>query len=162
EAWQRAGLSDGWRAVDVGAGPGWASFDLADAVGPGGQVLAVERSARFVAALEAERDRRGPAQRRSLQGDLMELEVAGGHDMAWCRWVASFVSSVPRLVTLVRGALRPGGVAVFHEYVDYGSWRVAPPRPAMAAFVTEVMASWRDAGGEPDVAPRLIGELHAQ
>lgn len=59
----------------------------------------------------------------------------------------------------VAGALRPGGVAVFHEYADYASWRLAPPRPANAEFVREVMADWRASGGEPDVAPALVGVL---
>src|SRR5206468_212427 len=53
----------------------------------------------------------------------------------------------------------PGGVAVFHEYADYAAWRLCPPLPALAEFVREVVASWRDAGGEPDVAPALIGHL---
>lgn len=91
--------------------------------------------------------------------DLMESAPPGGHDMAWCRWVASFVTSVPTLVRWVHGALRPGGTAVFHEYADYGSWRFAPPRPRLAEFVAAVMESWRAAGGEPDVAPALVGEL---
>jgi hypothetical protein len=56
-------------------------------------------------------------------------------------------------------ALKPGGVAVFHEYADYASWRLAPPRLRHVDFVREVMANWRAAGGEPDIAPALAGLL---
>jgi len=159
--WKRAGVRVGWRVVDVGAGPGYASLDLAEIVGPAGEVLAVERSARFLEVLQAESRRRGLSQVHVLQGDLMDTRAPSGYDLAWCRWVASFTSSVPRLVAWIRDALRPEGRAVFHEYVDYASWRFAPPRPPLAEFVAEVMASWRASGGEPDVAPALIGALRA-
>jgi len=32
-AWRRAGIRPGWRVVDVGAGPGYATWDLAELVG---------------------------------------------------------------------------------------------------------------------------------
>jgi SAM-dependent methyltransferase len=161
-AWRRAGIGPGLRVVDVGSGPGYASLDLAELVGPLGEVLAVERSRRFVDVLQRESRRRGLAQVTVQEGDLMEIPPPSGFDLTWCRWVASFTSSVPRLACWIRDALRPGGVAVFHEYVDYGSWRFAPPRPTLQEFVAEVMASWRASGGEPDVAPVLIEALRSE
>jgi hypothetical protein len=56
-------------------------------------------------------------------------------------------------------SLKPGGVAIFHEYIDYASWRMAPPRPMVEDFVRQVMASWRATGGEPDVVPALVSFL---
>jgi hypothetical protein len=38
-------------------------------------------------------------------------------------------------------------------------WAPTTPRPRLADFVTQVMASWRAEGGEPDVAPALIEAL---
>lgn len=159
EAWRRVGLSPGWRVVDVGAGPGYAALDLAEIVGSGGAVLAVERSARFVETLRRERGARALKQLKLLEADLMESTPPGGFDLAWCRWVASFAASVPTLVQWIRNALKPGGIVVFHEYVDYGSWQFLPARPRLREFVREVMASWRASGGEPDVAPRLVEAL---
>jgi ubiquinone/menaquinone biosynthesis C-methylase UbiE len=160
EAWRRAGLQTGDRAIDVGAGPGWATWDLAEAVGPTGEVLAVERSERFVSVLKQETAHRGLRNVAIRAADLMDLSSAPHtYDLAWCRWVASFTSSVPQLVRWVREALRPGGVGVFHEYLDYASWRFAPPRPHLQEFVSEVMASWRASGGEPDAAPSLVAAL---
>jgi SAM-dependent methyltransferase len=60
--------------------------------------------------------------------------------------------SPEKLINAIAGALRPGGVAIFHEYIDYRTWRLAPRRPAVESFVKEVMESWRATGGEPDVA----------
>ena len=36
DAWRRAGIGVGHRIVDVGAGPGYATLDLAEIVGRGG------------------------------------------------------------------------------------------------------------------------------
>jgi hypothetical protein len=80
-------------------------------------------------------------------------------DAAWCRWVACFVTSPLTLVSKIAASLKPGGVAIFHEYIDYATWRMAPPRPAVEDFVRQVMASWRATGGEPDVVPALVSFL---
>jgi len=43
DCWQRAGITVGKRVLDVGAGPGYAAIDLAEIVGPKGEVVALER-----------------------------------------------------------------------------------------------------------------------
>src|SRR5918996_3890457 len=52
DCWQRAGITVGKRVLDVGAGPGYAATDLAEIVGPTGEVVALERSQNFIRALE--------------------------------------------------------------------------------------------------------------
>jgi SAM-dependent methyltransferase len=157
-AWDRAGLRDGMRIVDVGAGPGYVTLDLAARVGARGEVVAVERSARFVAHGSAQCRARGLAQARYVEGDVMQPLPAKEMDASWCRWVGSFVASPETLVANVAAALKPGGVALFHEYADYRSWRASPPWPQLEEFVGHVMGSWRDSGSEPDVA-RLLPSL---
>src|SRR5260370_4233681 len=51
DCWKRAGITAGKRVLDVGAGPGYAAIDLANIVGPTGEVVALERSRNFVNAL---------------------------------------------------------------------------------------------------------------
>jgi protein-L-isoaspartate O-methyltransferase len=162
DAWRRAGITRGSRVIDVGAGPGYATADLSEIVGSGGEVVAVERSARFVQAARDRCARRGLPNLRISEMDLMQGAIdAVGADAAWCRWVACFVSSPATLVGAIALSLRPGGVAVFHEYADYASWRLLPARRSFDTFVAEVMASWRDTGGEPDIALTLPSLLHA-
>lgn len=155
--WQRVGITVGSKVLDVGAGPGYASIDLAEIVGPQGAVVAVERSARFVQAGKQASTARGFTNVHFHELDLMADPLpAEGFDACWCRWVASFVSSPRTLIKKLSAALRVGGVALFHEYIDYGSWRYAPSRPLVEEFAQHVMASWREAGGEPDIAPALL------
>src|SRR5690349_24966722 len=52
DCWQRAGITVGKRVLDVGAGPGYAAVDLAEIVGPEGEVVALERSRNFTKASE--------------------------------------------------------------------------------------------------------------
>ncbi len=162
ECWQRVGITHGWRVIDVGAGPGYAAADLAEIVGPTGAVLAIERSARFLEAARERCERRGLGNVEFREADLMEHSLGRiGFDAAWCRWVASFVSSPKKLIENIAGALRPGGLAIFHEYSDYETFRFMPIRPALEMFCVEVMESWRASGGEPNVArflPQLLAD----
>ncbi len=160
DCWYRAGISIGSRVTDVGAGPGYATVDLAEIVGPTGEVIAVERSARFLRAAAALCERHGLSNVRLHELDLMRDPLpVERQDAVWCRWVASFVSSPETLVEKIVAALRPGGIAVFQEYVAYATWRLAPRRSAVEEFVQQIMDSWRASGGEPDVAPSLLQHL---
>lgn len=155
-AWQRAGLTTGSRVLDVGAGPGFATLDLAEIVGSAGRVSAVERSARFAASARERCHRAGCENVTVTEADLMADPLPGADfDLAWCRWVASFVSSPATLVQKIAQALRPGGRVVFHEYLDYATWRYVPELPRVSEFVQHVMTSWRASGGEPDIAGEL-------
>ena len=151
-AWARAGIAAGQTVVDVGAGPGWASADLSSIVGPEGRVMALERSESFLDALRARRPANVEVRAHDVSGEPFGDGIA---DAAWCRWVLSFVEAPERTVAHIARALKPGGVAVFHEYADYGAWQMMPPEPDLDRVRGLVMQSWRDAGGEPDVALRL-------
>ena len=158
-AWRRAGLHEGERVLDVGAGPGYATVDLAEVVGRSGHVVAVERSPRFAAVLRARCEERRLPNVELFESDLMAAPPLGGFDMAWCRWVASFVPSRETLARWLAAAVRPGGRVVFHEYAAYETWRYLPRRPELARFVDEVMASWRADGGEPNAAAPFVEAL---
>ena len=162
ECWHRVGITHGWRVIDVGAGPGYATADLAEIVGPTGAVLGIERSRRFLEAARERCARRGLTNVELREADLMEVSLGQiGYDASWCRWVTNFVSSPRKLVENIAGALRPGGIAIFHEYSDYLTFRFMPVRPALEKFELEVSASWLASGGDPNVArhlPELLTE----
>lgn len=155
ECWQRAGIAEGQHVVDLGSGPGHASFDLAEIVGPSGRVTAIERSRRFIEAGVREAARRGLDITFVEQDLVTDRLPEGPFDAAWCRWVCSFISSPASLVSKIAHVLRPNGTAVFHEYVDYASWRFSPRLPLVEGYIRHVMESWRADGGEPDIAASL-------
>lgn len=156
DAFRRAGIGPGDRVVDVGAGPGFATTDLARIVGPDGQVLALERSRRFVELLESRARELGLTNIEARERDVTDEGFGEGFaDACWCRWLLSFVTDPRRTIGHIAAALKPGGRAVFHEYGDYGAWRTLPPDPDLERFRTLVTQSWRDAGGEPDIGLEL-------
>jgi SAM-dependent methyltransferase len=163
DAFRRARIGPGATVVDIGAGPGFAATDLAEIVGPSGKVLAVERSRRFLDVIDGRARRLGLGNIETLERDVSDYGFGESFaDASWCRWLLSFVSDPRRTVGHIAAALKPGGRAVFHEYADYGDWRMLPPDRDVEHFRTLVMKSWRDAGGEPDVALALPGWLAEQ
>jgi len=157
DAWMRAGMTSGSKVIDFGSGPGYASFDAAQIVGPAGEIVGVERSARFLSFARRQLEHHETPQVRFLECDLNEEAIElSGFDLAWCRWVASFIASPRALTQRIADSLRSGGKAVFHEYQSYATWRSIPASGVIEEFVSEVMSSWRDSGGEPDIAPSLI------
>lgn len=163
DAWLRAGIGPGQTAIDIGCGPGYASVDLADIVGPSGRVLAIDRSRRFLDALEQTRARRGLVQIETLELDLDEGQLPDvAADAAWSRWVFAFMREPRRLLERVAKRLKPGGCIVLHEYFDYRTWRVAPRSALFEEMVSVIIDAWRESGGEPDIGldlPRWLVEL---
>lgn len=156
DAFRRGGVRPGATVVDVGAGPGFASTDMAEVVGSSGRVVALERSRRFLDALADRARRLGLENIEAREQDVAQSGFGGAFaDVSWCRWLLSFVADPRRTVSHIAAALKPGGRAIFHEYADYGSWRTLPPDADLDRFRTLVMQSWRDAGGEPDIALEL-------
>jgi SAM-dependent methyltransferase len=152
DCWQKAGITIGSRVLDVGAGPGYAAADLAEIVGPTGKVFAAERSANFVRALEERRRARSLDNIDVHELDLMNDDLPEGpYDFSWCRWVASFVTDPALLIRKLAGVMRPGSVAIFHEYAHYLTWRFVPRLPNQERFAQEVKASWAATGGKADI-----------
>lgn len=153
-----ARFGPGQTILDVGAGPGFATADLAEIVGPSGKVVALERSPNFVAALQG----RALPNVEVRSTDIVERDF--GHafaDGAWTRWVLAFLPDPAIAVANIARALKPGGVAVFHEYIDYEAWRLIPQTAEHERYRGLVVKSWRDSGGEPDAALALPDHLAA-
>lgn len=49
--WEKTRIQPGMSVLDVGCGPGHATMDLAEIVGPTGQVIAIDESAGFLKQL---------------------------------------------------------------------------------------------------------------
>jgi len=160
KAWQKAGITEGSNVFDVGAGPGYATADIADIVGERGSVVAIERSSNFIEHLK----NKVAADRNNIKIynlDLMDDPIPESNfDFVWCRWVACFVNSPKKLVKKLADSLKPGGKLIFHEYIHYESWKLLPPNPQQKKFVDIVMKTWRENGGEPNIAAELPQMLH--
>ena len=160
--WRQGGITTGQSVLDVGAGPGYATLDLAEIVGRTGKVIAIERSHRFLGALQVFAAARGLSNIETVEADLLEYDWPEAiADRAWVRWVLAFVNDPAKIVRGIARALKPGGKLLIHEYYDYASWHLAPRSQTFEAYVAKIIAKWRASGGEPDVGlalPRLLPE----
>ena len=156
DLWRQGGITTGQTVLDVGSGPGYAALDLAEIVGPEGKVIAIERSARFLGALNSFSAARGVANIETVEADLLDYEWPQAiADSAWCRWVLAFIDDPAKVMRGVARALKPGGTLVIQEYYDYASWRLAPRSDLFEAYVGKIIAKWRSSGGDSDVGLAL-------
>ena len=154
--WRRAGIKPGMTVLDIGSGPGHASFDLAQLVGPTGKVIAVDQSALFLDAVNEGAKLRGLTNIETIKSDLGKLTLPDNSvDMIWSRWVLSFLPNPQDLLKRLKSALKPGGTFIAHEYGHYETFGFYPADPVQDRFVEAVKKSWRAFGGEPNIAKQL-------
>lgn len=158
--WRFAKVVPGSRVLDVGAGPGAASFDLAALATSAGRVLAIDGSESFVSYVRNEGKARKLTQLDARVCDVQSLErlegvSSGSFDVAYARWVLCFTPRPEDVVRGVASLLSPGGRFCVHDYFDYETMTPAPRRESHANMVRATARSWRDNGGDPDVAGKL-------
>ena len=80
DCWQKAGITTGKRILDLGAGPGYAALDLAEIVGPSGEVVALEAFRTNLLPRSASPLRRTrPEQCQDYELDLMTGDLPKGN-----------------------------------------------------------------------------------
>jgi len=121
---EAAGVAPGMRVLDVGSGAGDVAILAADLVGPSGQVVGVDRSAR---ALKTARSRAEALKLRVsfLEGELTDLEFDEPFDAVLGRYVLMFQPDPAATLRALVKHLRPDGIVVFHE-IDWDGARSNP------------------------------------
>lgn len=161
-AWERANFRRGATLLDIGCGPGYVTFDLADLVGSDGQVIGVDISQRFVAHVNAEAARRGMRHVTARVEDLASLsQPAASIDGAFARWVMCFLPDPGLVIQHVARALRPGAALAILDYSHYEGFRFGPASHAAERVFRAVADSFRAHGGNPDVGMMLPGHMRA-
>jgi len=115
--------------ADLGAGEGAFTMALADLLGPGAHITAVDRDAGALRRLAAEMGRRFPATKvDTLAADFRRPLALSGLDGAVMANSLHFLNDKSAVLAGVKSMLRPGGHLIV---VEYGSDRGNPwvPHP---------------------------------
>jgi SAM-dependent methyltransferase len=99
----------GERALDVGCGFGDTARQLADLVGPDGNVLGVDASARFIETAQGEAAQAGVRNVRFAVADVEAGPFEESFDLAYSRMGTMFFANPVAALRNVRQALVPGG-----------------------------------------------------
>jgi ubiquinone/menaquinone biosynthesis C-methylase UbiE len=146
-AWIEAlGVKAGDRVLDVGCGPGYVSLILAERVGAGGLVLAVDRSRDALAHLARLQEQRKVSQIRRLAADVGTLE--GGELHAGSALISMVLHHADDPAGLLRNVYRllpPRARAVVAEFHPQGPCEQGAPREFRLA--PEQVQAWCEAAG---------------
>ena len=105
-----AGIASGSRVLDIAAGAGEQTLEIAQRVGAGGQVLATDISPRILALAQDKLRAAGFAQASTRVADAQALGLSGaGFDAAVSRLGLMFCTAPLAALREAHAALRPGG-----------------------------------------------------
>lgn len=161
--WERANVRPGCTVLDLGCGPGYATLDLSQIVGPTGRVIGIDESAAFLKQLNDQAQARRFSNIERVLGDVQELDSAlpghgGSIDVAYARWVFCFLSNPEAVVRGLARLVKPGGRVAVQDYFNYErGLTLAPRREAFTKVIHAVAASWRARGGDTDIMAKLPG-----
>ncbi len=108
---ERLSIPRGARVLDLAAGTGTLTLPLAEAVGPEGEVVSVDRSEGMQAEACRKARERGLGNIRFVCGDMLvaaESMPPESFDFATCGWAIGYVNP-SRLLKRMARTLRPGG-----------------------------------------------------
>lgn len=155
----RAGIGPGMRVLDFGAGAGDVAILASELVGPGGEVVAIERSADAVAHARARLEKRGIGNIRVVHGDETTIPQAMGEkpfDALVGRLVLVHQKDpVDAFVNLAR-FVRPGGIVAFHEIDPDGQHWAVPALPLLARVLYLITETFKRNGGAPNISAKMV------
>lgn len=155
--WLQMGLGQGKRVLDLGCGPGFATFDLGAIVGREGSVYGIDKSPEFIEYARHQGHVRGFENLEFVEGDFSEMTLEdNSFDAAYCRWALCWMDEPQPVVQSVADALKPGGLFGAQEYVHWGSFSVYPEKPEVRKVIEACRTSWKLMDGQIDMGPRLI------
>jgi SAM-dependent methyltransferase len=161
----RAAVESGGTWADVGAGEGAFTLALADLLGPGGRIVAIDRDPRALRSNEdAIRSRFPDVDYTALTADLTgPLDLPGLDGLV----AANSLHYVPRerqvaVIRALAGHLRPGGRFVVVEYdSDRGNTWVPHPFSAASWERLAVAAGLADTRRIGRIPSRFLGAIYA-
>ena len=157
-SWKKAGISPGSVVLDLGSGPGHATFDLAQLVTHHGKIIAFDESESFMSFVSSEAARRNMSQIETKMGDVHSLTDSFSKptfDYIYCRWVLCWLKNPEKAIQGMFHVLKPGGKVIIHDYFNWKNMTIAPRSKYLDKVVEKTIETFNERGGDIDIAARL-------
>lgn len=151
----RAGLD----VLDVGAGPGSITTDLAELVAPG-RVVGIDRSAEVVEHAAELALHRGLENLSFATGDVYDLKYDdGSFDVVHAHQVLHHLNRPVAALREMRRVVKDGGLVAVRD-ADFHAMSWYPQSPALDEWMELYQRIARGNGAEPDAGRRLLSWAH--
>ncbi len=151
----KLGIKEGWKVLDVGSGPGFAAFDLRQRVGSTGAITALEPSEMYLDYFRGECFKNNWNNMHAVLGTVEDSEFLDNqYDMIFARWVIAFVPDPGLFLEKLTRTLKPGGVLAIMDYA-YEGLLLYPNGGAFDKMAETVRSYWRHGGGDPYIGAKL-------
>ena len=151
-----AGISPGNRVLDVGSGIGDVSLLLSEIVGPGGEVVGVERDPKSVARAKAKVEAASLKNISFRESDIAGVNSAGTFDAIVGRFILMYLPDPAKTLRSLAKRLRPGGVMAFLE----PSWAAAHGLSAHLQLysdcATAIVDTFKACGVNPEMGTAML------
>lgn len=158
---RECGIRAGMRVLDIGCGAGDVALLLAEAVGPTGAVVALDREVRAI----------DTARRRAAHAGQTNIECAVGSeeslahyprfDAALGRYVLIHQPEPVTLIRKVSDAVKPGGVVAFQEPAHYLGTQILPAVDLWSHMFDSIVDLEKAAFKQPQAAGQLLRYFEA-
>lgn len=158
--WDRMGIEPGSKVLDLGCGPGFCTLELAERVGPDGELAAVDLSERFLEVLRARLEKHRIRNVRTLLLDVAREPLPdGGFDYVFARWLHQYVDNLDDVVGRTVGCLKPGGKVGYLEVYNYRGVSFAPESEVFNLVTDRLMQFYADNGRNVNAGGHLPAAL---
>jgi SAM-dependent methyltransferase len=128
---ERAGIAEGMRVLDIGSGPGGVALLAAGLVGPSGSVVGVEMDEESVETARGHATEARAGHVEFLVADVGTATLPGPFDAVIGRLVLLHVADPVAVLARLREQLRPGAIVAFLEGHMAAPWLSRPPSPTL-------------------------------
>jgi ubiquinone/menaquinone biosynthesis C-methylase UbiE len=152
---KRLQVRNGWKCLDVGAGPGFVALDLAKMVGDLGELTLLEPSQLFLDYFQQQNAGKLSTPVRLIRGTVEETSLPTRYyDLIFIRWVIGFVSKPEQFLAKLFKALRPGGILAIQDYY-YEGLSLFPKGGPFDRVPDLVRKYYESSGGDPYVTGKI-------
>jgi len=152
---RRAGLSAGFRVLDIGCGVGELSMVAARLVGPSGHVTGIDIDDGALTIATARAREQGLNHVDFVHGNISDYQTDATYDAVIGRHILIHTPDPRVVVGTARSRLNPSGVVVFQEY-DFTVVHRCFPEAPLCARMFEIFREFFAKAGHSNIGTRLF------